>query len=74
MKKQVSSLVALLLALTTSIAQVQISCTATAASYLERGNAWYAKGELEKALGDYDLAVLRQNSFTFSFMNLGNGM
>jgi hypothetical protein len=45
MKKQVSNLVALLLALTTSIAQAQISRTATAASYLGRGNAWYANYE-----------------------------
>jgi hypothetical protein len=57
MKKQVLSLAALLLVLTASMAQAQISRTATAASYLERGNAWYAKGELERTLADYDLAL-----------------
>jgi Tfp pilus assembly protein PilF len=30
---------------------------ATASSYIERGNEWFAKGEYGRALADYDLAI-----------------
>jgi hypothetical protein len=29
----------------------------SAASYLERGNEWLVKGELDRAISDYDLAI-----------------
>jgi tetratricopeptide (TPR) repeat protein len=35
----------------------QPSRASSAASYLERGAAWMAKGEIERAIADYDLAI-----------------
>src|SRR5262245_28399852 len=35
----------------------QTARTATAVSYLERGNLWLAKGEWDRAIADYDLAI-----------------
>ena len=45
------------LSLATAVAQPLASRSATAISYIERGGAWLAKGELERALADYDLAI-----------------
>src|SRR5262245_26131700 len=41
----------------TAIAQPQTSRASSAASYLERGNQWMAKGEWDRAIADYDLAI-----------------
>ena len=38
-------------------AQPQASRAATAASYFDRGSDWHAKGELERAISDYGLAI-----------------
>ena len=38
-------------------AEAQNFRAATASSYIERGNKRFAKGEFERALADYDLAV-----------------
>src|SRR5262245_30666027 len=35
----------------------QPSRASSATSYLERGNAWMAKGEIERAIVDYDFAI-----------------
>src|SRR5215475_13756898 len=35
----------------------QNSRASSAASYLERGASWLAKGEIERAIADYDLAI-----------------
>src|SRR5262249_56347614 len=35
----------------------QNSRASSAASYLERGNSWMAKGEIERAIADYDLPI-----------------
>jgi hypothetical protein len=37
-------------------AQSLTSRSATAASYIDRGNVWFSKGEYERAIADYDLA------------------
>src|SRR5262245_18035392 len=40
-----------------AIAQPQTSRASSAASYLERGNQWLEKGEWDRAIADYDLAI-----------------
>ena len=42
------------LAAATAAAQPLSSRAATANSYRERSNAWFAKGEYERAIADYD--------------------
>src|SRR5262245_24036606 len=37
--------------------QAQTSRASSAASYLERGNQWLSKGEWDRAIADYDLAI-----------------
>src|SRR5262245_9114009 len=39
------------------LARAQTSRAASAASYLERGNAWLAKAEWDRAIADYDIAI-----------------
>src|SRR5262249_39842078 len=39
------------------MAQAQTSRADSAGSYLERGNEWMKKGDVERALADYDLAI-----------------
>ena len=51
------SLTCLLWFVTAAIAQAQTSRAASAASYVKRGNTWAAKGELDRATVDYDLAI-----------------
>ncbi|HEU0179055.1 MAG TPA: tetratricopeptide repeat protein, partial [Blastocatellia bacterium] len=48
-----------LLCILTSAAnvQAQTSRASSAASYLERGNEWLEKGELDRDIADYDLAI-----------------
>jgi len=43
--------------LSQAVVQAQNSRAATAASYLEPGNEWMAKGEWDRAIDDYDLAI-----------------
>src|SRR5262252_4414102 len=38
--------------------QAQSSRTSSSISYFERGNEWMAKGELDRAIADYDLAIV----------------
>ncbi len=45
------------LALSPATAEAQTSRTSTANSYLDRGNSWFLKGELERAIADFDLAI-----------------
>jgi Tfp pilus assembly protein PilF len=46
-----------ILALLASGIQAQTSPTASATSDVERGNDWLAKGEVARAIADYDLAL-----------------
>ena len=45
------------LSLATAMAQPLTSRSVTASAYIERGAAWIAKGDYERALADFDLAV-----------------
>ena len=64
-----------------ALAQPQNLRAATASSYLERGNAWFAKGEYERALADFDLAIaservvgIGRSSFTLGLEGCFIGM
>ncbi len=50
-------------------AHAQVTHRASAASYLERGNAWAAKGEWERAIADFDLAIAFDPSFAGAYYN-----
>ncbi len=52
----ISATVTTVVVVSPSVARAQSARAAMAASYLERGNAWFAKGEWERAIADYDLA------------------
>src|SRR4030095_15081780 len=60
-----------LLALTAPVAQAQTSRAATAASYLARGHVWYAKGELDRAIPDYDLAIASESRSALAYYYRG---
>src|SRR5262245_52168436 len=51
--------------------QAQTSRAASAASYLERGNQWLAKGEWERAIVDYDLAIAFDSRVAVAYYNRG---
>src|SRR5262249_15520061 len=40
-----------------AIAQAQTSRAASAVSYIERGASWMEKGEIDRAIADYDIAI-----------------
>ncbi|HEX4947773.1 MAG TPA: hypothetical protein VFZ34_13970 [Blastocatellia bacterium] len=46
-----------------AVAQSQRSRQMTANSYFERGNDWFAKRELDKAIADFDLAIATASEF-----------
>jgi len=48
-------------------AQPLTSRSATANSYLERGNVWFAKGDLERAIADYGLAIASDPNFPYGY-------
>ncbi len=52
-------------------AQPLTSRSATAAAYIERGSAWAAKGEWERAIADYDLAITSDPSSAEAWHNRG---
>jgi tetratricopeptide (TPR) repeat protein len=55
--------------LTLAVAQAQNLQAATAASYLDRGNAWFARGEYERAQADFDLAIATDPSQLYAYYN-----
>ena len=52
-------------------ATAQNSRAVTAASYVDRGNSWYAKGQLDKAIGDYNLALEFDPGSGLAYFNRG---
>src|SRR5215510_9331661 len=53
------------------LARAQSSRTASAASYLERGNERLARGEWDRAIADYDLAIAFDARGVVAFYNRG---
>jgi len=56
-----------------SAAQAQGSRERSAASYVERGNGWLNKGELERAIDDYSLAIVFDGGHAGAYHNRGLG-
>src|SRR5262245_65201540 len=54
-----------------SVAQAQGSRAQSAASYVERGNGWLNKGELERAIDDYSLAIAFDGGHAGAYHNRG---
>src|SRR5262249_61930701 len=53
------------------MAQPQTSRADSAASYIERGNEWMKKGNVERALADYDLAIASDPLVAKAYYNRG---
>jgi tetratricopeptide (TPR) repeat protein len=51
--------------------QAQSSCASSAATYLERGNKWMKKGEIERAIADYGLAIATDALSAAAYYNRG---
>ena len=60
-----------LLTCAVSAAQAQGSRAQSAASYVERGNGWLNKGELERAIDDYSLAIVFDGGHAGAYHNRG---
>jgi Tfp pilus assembly protein PilF len=54
-----------------SAAQAQGSRAQSAASYVERGNGWLNKGELERAIDNYSLAIVFDGGHAGAYYNRG---
>ncbi len=52
-------------------AQSSGSRASSAASYLQRGNEWLARGELDRAIADYDLAIVFDARVAGAYYNRG---
>jgi hypothetical protein len=50
-------LVVCLIAFSAADAKPQGKPADSAASYVKRGNSWFAKGDLDRAIADYDIAI-----------------
>src|SRR5262245_26496551 len=51
--------------------QAQSSRASSSVSYLERGNEWMAKGEWDRAIADYDLAIAFNSRSATAYYNRG---
>src|SRR5215510_4810717 len=75
MNRQIRSVTLLIFALApcwfapATTTQAQTSRAASAASYLERGNSWLEKGELDRAIADYDLAIAFDSRVAVTYHN-----
>ena len=43
----------------------------SASSYLERGNEWQRKGELDRAIADFNIAIAFDPNFAGAYLNRG---
>ncbi len=57
------------LSLATAAAQPLTSRSGMADAYVGRGNAWIAKGEYERALADFDLAIASDPGHAGAYYN-----
>src|SRR5581483_6016650 len=60
-----------LVCLASTLTQAQSTKSASAASYLERGNQWLKQGEMERAIEDFNLAIAFDASSPVAFFNRG---
>src|SRR5262245_62564978 len=65
------SLMFLLWLVTGANVQAQNSRDSSSISYLERGNEWMAKGEWDRAIADYDLAIAFNSRAAIAYYNRG---
>src|SRR5262245_65986658 len=65
----VAGLIGLLLAAPS--VRAQKSRADTAKSYLERGGGWLKKGELERAISDFDVAIATDERLAAAWYNRG---
>src|SRR5262245_50947823 len=65
------SLMFLLWLVTGANVQAQSSRASSSNSYLERGNEWMAKGEWDRAIADYDLAIAFNSRAAIAYYNRG---
>ena len=61
----------ILIAALTGTAQAQGGREATGASYLDRGNSWFAKGEMDRAIADFNLAIEFDPNSANAYYNRG---
>src|SRR5262245_2310546 len=54
-----------------AVAQPLTSRSVTAISYVERGAAWLAKGELERAITDFELAIASDPNLAYGYNSRG---
>jgi Tfp pilus assembly protein PilF len=54
---------------TVTTAQSLRTRSATASTYVERGNDWYTKGEYARAEADYDLAISADPTLALAYFN-----
>src|SRR5580765_2068748 len=66
-----STCIFLLLIVNAAVIPAQNSRAASARSYVTRGNTWLSKGELDRAIGDYELAIGSDPTFYGAFYNRG---
>ena len=66
-----SLLLIFLITFTGAAVKGQTSRVASAASYVERGNDWLTKGELDRAITDYDLAIATYPGLTTAYLCRG---
>src|SRR5262245_20185793 len=64
-------LTATLALLTSCGAAAQTSRADSAKSYVARGNEWMKKGEIERAIADYDLAIASDAMSAVAYYNRG---
>jgi len=54
-----------------AVVKAQTSRASSAASYVERGNDWLAKGNLDLAITDYDLAIATYPGMAIAYLRRG---
>src|SRR5262245_42415798 len=54
-----------------AVAQPLTPRSATAISYIERGAAWLSKGDLERAIADFDLAIASDPNLACGYNSRG---
>jgi tetratricopeptide (TPR) repeat protein len=69
--RQSSLLLIFLIIFTGEMVKAQSSRASSAASYVERGDDWLAKGKVECAIADYDLAIATYPGLPAAYLRRG---